>query len=432
MNKLSKKQIWVLLFLFFIIRIVWCLIFGWKEIDPGSDGPSYNSYALNILKGWKWLVEPNFLGHYRAPVYPIFLAIIYWIFGVENLKAVFFFQALINTITVYYIFKLSSRIFGEKNSYLAFVWSGLYVLYFYWIGKLYRESIIWFFLVFSFYYLWLFLEKKEPSFLKNKNMWLFLVPFVLLVHTDARFLFYVPFFSLLFILFHGLKNGLKEYFIMLILFVFLLVPWTVRNYIAYKGLVLINTRTLDMRKKNFFPRLERLRRKTTQMSTRSDSFDIISNPNFPSEEEIRLIKKGLNPRHRPKYEIELIRKGKLPASNFIDRKLYYLARMWLPFKFSWDYYPFPDARLNKPWSLKHNIVSIMCYGFLWPFFIIAVISLIKEKNRAVWFLLFPILCHFILHFLMWGKERYRIQIDAFIIILGCYGIVKTYNYLIER
>jgi hypothetical protein len=196
--------------------------------------------------------------------------------------------------------------------------------------------------------------------------------------------------------------------------------------------VLINTRTLDMRKKNFFPRLERLRRKTTQMSTRSDSFDIISNPNFPSEEEIRLIKKGLNPRHRPKYEIELIRKGKLPASNFIDRKLYYLARMWLPFKFSWDYYPFPDARLNKPWSLKHNIVSIMCYGFLWPFFIIAVISLIKEKNRAVWFLLFPILCHFILHFLMWGKERYRIQIDAFIIILGCYGIVKTYNYLIER
>ena len=54
---------------------------------------------------------------------------------------------------------------------------------------------------------------------------------------------------------------------------------------------------------------------------------------------------------------------------------------------------------------------------------------IIKKKEEVWMILFPILCHFFLHFLMWGNERYRIQIDAFIIILGCYGIKLTLDSL---
>ena len=428
MNKLSKKQIWVLLFLFFIIRIVWCLIFGWKEIDPGSDGPEYNSSALHILKDWSWLIHPDFLGHYRPPVYPVFLAIIYHFFGAGNLKAVFFFQAIINTITVYYIFKLSSHILGERNSYLSLLWSGIYVLYFYWIGRLYRETLVWFFLIFSFYQLWLFFEtQKSGNLLRNKHAWLFLISFVLLVHTDGRFLFYVPFFIILFVIFFGFSYGIKQYAKILLIFLLMLVPWTIRNYFAYKGFVLISTWTLDLRKnkeEGFIARLRHL-----YSNNKTERYKCL-NPDYPSEEEIRLIKKGLNPRNRPKYEIELIRKGKLPATTYIGRKLYFLARMWLPFKFSWDYYPFPYAYLNKPWSLKHNIVSILLYGTLLPFFFFSLFYLIKKgRSKAVLFLSFPIWCHFLLHFLMWGKERYRIQIDAFIIILGCYGIQIFIGYM---
>ena len=125
-----RNKLILFLSFFFLLRIAYSYFFGWQEIPPGSDGVGYNGYALAILNQSGWLSDPDFLGNYRPPAYPIFLAIIYSIFGAENLYAVYFFQAVLSTLVVYYIFRLSASIFNEKESYLALFWAGVYAFYF--------------------------------------------------------------------------------------------------------------------------------------------------------------------------------------------------------------------------------------------------------------------------------------------------------------
>ena len=420
----ENRYLLIILSLIFVVRLFFSYFFGWHEIPSGSDAISYNGYALAILNQPDWLSNPSFLGDYRPPGYPLFLALIYYIFGVENLLAVYFFQAIIGTLTVYYIFKLFSSIFGDKKSFLSLFWAGFYFFYLWYTGMILRETLLFFLIIFSFYHLWLFFQREKPIHcLRIGNLWAFIISFTFLLHTDPRYLFYIPFFSILFVIYSDFWKGVKNYSWVLAMLILLLVPWTVRNYIAYDGFVLINTRTLDARQNNISMRTKQL---SAAMVTQTENKD------YPTEQERVLIKKGQNPNDRLSEEIAIIKKDVYPATPFVGRKIYRLKEMWIPFRTWSDYEPFPGARFREPWSLKHNLTSLIFYGTLIPFFFAGAFYLFKTRNKAIWFLLFPIAMQALLHFLMWGRERYRKPIDAFIIILGCYGMVVVYGFIRRR
>ena len=410
--------------IFFLLRIIWIYYQGWQEIPSGSDAISYNGYALAILTQPDWLSNPSFLGDYRPPGYPLILALIYSIFGVQNLLAVYIFQAIIGTLTVYYIFKLSSSIFGERKSFLSLFWAGFYFFYLWHTGMLLRETLVFFLIIFSFYHLWVSFQSEKPDHcLRSGNLWAFIISFIFLLHTDSRYLFYIPFLAILFVIYSDFWKGVKNYSWVLAMLILLLVPWSMRNYIAYDGFVLINTRTLDARQKNISMRTKQL---SAEIVTQTENKD------YPSEQERILIKKGQNPNKRTPEEIAIIKKDVYPDSTFLGRKLYKLKEMWVPFRTWSDYEPFPGAKFRKPWSLRHNLSSLIFYGTLIPFFFMGIFYLFKTRNKAVWFLLFPIAIQALLHFLMWGKDRYRMPIDAFIVILGCYGMVVIYDLIRSR
>jgi len=414
-TKIIKYKLLLVLTFFFLLRIIYAYFSSYQEIPAQGDVVTYNEYALAILNKADWLANPDFLGHYRPPVYPMFLAIIYSIFGAENLFAVYFFQAIISTLTVYYIFKLSSSIFDEKKSFLSLFWAGFYCFYLWYAKLIIRETLIIFLIIFSFYHLWIFLKNKEKThYLKSIDLWKFMIAFTILLHTDARYLFYIPFISILFVIYKNIWVGVKQYSCVLGIFILLLIPWSIRNYIAYDGFVLINTRTIDARQENISVRLEIL--------SGGEATQLI-NKNYPSEEERTLIKKGKNPNNRSRDEINIIKKDVYAPTTFIWKRLYRFKEMWIPFRFWSDYEPFPEAKFKGPWSLKHNLGSIVFYGILIPFVFYNVFYLFKKREKEIYFLIFPIVIHTLLHFLMWGKERYRLPIDAFIIILGCYGII---------
>lgn len=427
-----NSKLLLILSLFFLVRIIYSYIWGWMDPNLG-DGITYNNYALAILNQSDWLTNPIFHGNNREPVYPIFLALIYTIFGTQNLFAVYFFQSVIGVLTIYYIFKLSSSVFDEKKSYLSLFWAGFYVFYIMYTGKILRESLLLFLIIFSFYHLWIFLDKdKKPGFIRDINLWKFIIAFTILLHADARFLFYIPFISILFIIYKNFWIGIKQYLSVLVIVILLLIPWTIRNYIAYGGFVLINTMTLDARQENVSIRFNLLdTRKITHPY--SDGLHFLSfNKNYPSEEERQLIKEGKNPNNRPDYEIDLIKKDVYPASTFLGRKLYNVISMWSPVRFWWDYRPFPDAGLNRPWSLRHNLISIFLYGTLLPFVFFGLFYLFRKRHKAAWFLIFPIVVHFLLHFLTFGEERYRHYIEPFTIIIACYSIVVVKELIKEK
>ena len=424
MEKKTKLILFLLLF-FFLLRVGVVIIAG-QEASDFADGIGYNGFATAILQNSDWLTNPDFIGAYRPPVYPVVIAIIYAIFGMNNFLAVYIFQAIISTLTCFYIYQFAKKIFNDKVALLSLIWSGFYISYLRYASMLLRETLVLFFVIVFFYYLYLFLTDETK---KTKNFCLSVIFYSLLIHADPRYLFYLPFFIILFIVYQPAWQGIKRYSIFLVITLLLTAPWAIRNYIAYDGIVIINTRGIDLRKKND---------RNHQMATYKSgvlNFGIINstkNKNYPSEEERKLIKSGLNPNNRTEDELIAIRNDVYPASTYLGRKAYMAIQLWKPFDFARSYRPFPDARYNGIWSIKHNLSCIMCYGILLPFMIFGIYVLIKKKDRVWYFLTLPLVVHTLLHMLEHGLYRYRIPIDAFIIILGCYGVVVVYGLIRTR
>jgi len=419
----KEPKVLLLLFAFLLLRLGFVYFSGSEELIGDLIG--YNNYALAILNQADWLTNPSFLGDYRAPGYPTFVAGIYALFGMNNFLAVYIFQAIISTLTCFYIFKFAKKIFNDKVSLLSLIWSGFYISYLRYASMLLRETLVFFFVIVSFYYLYLFLTDETKE---TKNFCLSVIFYSLLIHADPRYLFYMPFFIILFIVYQPGWQGMKKYLGFLIITVLLMTPWAIRNYIAYDGVVIINTRGIDLRGKS-----DRNHKMAAYKSgvLNFGSINSTGNKDYPSEEERKLIKSGLNPNKRSEDELIAIKNDIYPASNYLSRKIYMAIQLWKPFDFARSYRPFPDARFNGIWSIKHNLSCIMCYGILLPFMVFGIYVLIKKKDRAWYFLTLPLVVHTLLHMLEHGRYRYRLPIDAFIIMLGCYGVVFVFN-LIRR
>ena len=71
----------------------------------------------------------------------------------------------------------------------------------------------------------------------------------------------------------------------------------------------------------------------------------------------------------------------------------------------------------------HNLSGLLGYGVLLLFALCGLVLLIRQNDRSWLFLSFPIAVQMILHILMWGRGRYRIPVDAFIIILAAYAML---------
>ena len=92
------------------------------------DAEEYHLYATNMLEGRRFEVFPDGrpLHPLRPPMYPIFVAVIYFLFGTFRLP-VYFFQILLTGIVSVLIYSLSMKIFNNKNS--AFLSSILFSLH---------------------------------------------------------------------------------------------------------------------------------------------------------------------------------------------------------------------------------------------------------------------------------------------------------------
>lgn len=420
MRKGSKIIIFLLLF-FFLIRIGVAIFLGQKEIMH-ADSPSYNGYATAILQNNNWLTNPDFFGHWRAPFYPMFIATIYTLFGTNNFIAVYIFQAFLSVITCFFIYKISKKTFNEKVAIFSLIWSGFYIFYLMYVRLLIRETLVIFLIIIFFYHLYLYLSDENR---RLRNFWLLLISYFLLIHTDPRYLFYLPFFIFLYAIYQPVKKGIKNYFVFLFMTILLVIPWTIRNYIAYDRFVLITSfSSVYIRYSIFSKGIEKV--------LNLEEINETISKNYPTEEERNLIKQGLNPAGRSKEELEAIRKDIYPPLTYFKRILYWLIEFWRPVRFSAGYCPFPNAGFQGKWSLRHNLSSLFCYGILLPFMFLGFYFLIKEKNKIWIFLLFPILIQSLLHVLQTAIYRYRVPIDAFIIIVAFYGLYQIYYTIKKR
>ena len=162
-NRISKHTyiLIVILFLALFIRIFCAISFN---KFPSSDAYDYDRLAVSILNGSGYV---NGLGEptsWRSPLYPLFLASVYFLFG-HNYEIVRIIQAIIGTMTCLIIYFIGKNLYSKSIGLLAALLAALNISFICAERLLLTEAILTFLLAIIILYVSNLLI--EPS---NKNL----------------------------------------------------------------------------------------------------------------------------------------------------------------------------------------------------------------------------------------------------------------------
>jgi len=379
---LAHKRVWLLavVAVAVAVRVAMTIVTVRAEPELAGDQKSYDAFATAIVSG-DWIGKPV---SYREPVYPLLVAAVYTVTG-GNQTAARMVNALLGGLTCLALYGLGRRVFGAGVGLVAAAW---YAVYFHSVAHsayLLREALVTLLAT----VLWITLWETMRGTRRTRWAILSALLYVVLVHTDARFLFHAPFIlALLLVGSGGWRRGLAAAVIFFSVFTVGMLPWQVRNYLVYDRIVLVNTRTL-----------------VADAPWRDYSG---AEPIAGLEEKPPDTRTGVR---------------RLTGAR---KALYDLTEFYRAFRFR------GEVRNNsnvweKAWSPVHNWTSILGYGILIPFFLLGYWLILSRRMTEAYVLVAPVAAHTILHVLKWGRYRYRIPIEPLLILVAFFAIAWLWS-----
>ncbi len=198
-----------------------------------DDASSWDTVAVNLTQGIGFY-EDNHPTAVRPPVYPLFLAGIYKVFG-HSILAARLFQIFLSALTAVLIFALSKKIFNENISLFSGLVCAVYpplIIYSTIIGS---ETLFIFLMAASLYAL---SAAYETGRLKD-----FVLTGLLLGVTNlcrSTLVFYPFFLAPLLLWVHKKISSVRGLILSFVAALLVISPWTVRNYRCFGGLMLVN------------------------------------------------------------------------------------------------------------------------------------------------------------------------------------------------
>jgi len=232
-NILKHNLLFLILILGLLTKIVYILFINNKFLVY-PDAFDYDRVAMSLLKEHRFPIVQT-APFFRAPFYPIFLFVLYLI-SPQNYLLVKIMQAILMTITAYFIFKVAKNIFSTE---VALVSSGIFSFHPFFIiicSSLLTESLF-LFLATSALYLLLKFAKSKRRFL----LCLCGIISGIAILTKATFLIFL-FISILwlFILRRDLKFVFQSASILFFSCFLVLTPWVIRNYKVFHEFIYCN------------------------------------------------------------------------------------------------------------------------------------------------------------------------------------------------
>jgi hypothetical protein len=86
------------------------------------------------------------------------------------------------------------------------------------------------------------------------------------------------------------------------------------------------------------------------------------------------------------------------------------------------------AKIQTHWSLRHNVGSIITFGLLLPFFALGIIASILQKNYPGWLLTLTVIYYFLMRMTFGGSLQARLPVEPLITLLAFYG----FFYIISK
>jgi len=400
----NKQILTLILVVAVLIRIVVALYMGDKiAVLPGiQDQVSYDALARSLLDGrgysftknWYPFTPANTPTAHWSFIYPLYLAGIYALTGYHPLAARLVQSVVGGVLICFLIYKIGRRVVNEDTGLAAAGLAALYGYFIYYNAALMTET---FFIVSVLLVIHLGLEIKESPTLRR---WLGLgLTLGLATLLRQTILVFAPF--LLLWLFWELrrKNIRWWYFGVPIMVMFLvIVPWTVRNYMIYHQLLPLNSNAGYALYASNHPHLG------TQWSN--------ENIVVPVPEELS----GQN-------EAQLNDALSQKAVEFIlaDPRRY----LWLTLSKTLEYFKFWPSQDS---GLISNLNRVLSFGLYLPFMVAGLFMSFSRWRSYVPLFLFSIV-HTGIHLLSWPAPRYRLSVDAVLMIFAALAVLHLFRQL---
>jgi hypothetical protein len=350
------------------------------------------------INNGNWLSEI-----FVAPVVPLLSASFMYLFSDPRLPFIFY-NIVLSSLLVPVLYYLAKELFNNKIGWLMVIWGIFYEDYSKRIIYILKEPTINFLLPLI---LLLFIKS-----LRNRNnfwyVFFFAVSFSYLIHVDERYFAYLPLFALGYLLEKpfNINKSINKMLIWVGIILIFMLPWGIRNYLAYDQVVILSPRTTAFTSKFWGNDISK-----THFSDNSQN--IFLGTSLSKAEEFGK-NHGITPREYGKYE-----KYGRAFVNF-----------WQPTYFQATYIQYGYRPMV--WSTFHNIKSIFFYGIFLPFYLIGIFFLFKEKNYLGLFLCSIPILHSLMHTAMvWPLERYRSPITFIVVMIGIWAIQQLYLKIIS-
>lgn len=205
------------------------------------DAINYDAMARQFLNNGVLGYMSQKPNAYVTPGYPIFLSVIYSIFGYDSASRfmqVRVAQAVLGAATCILIFAIAKRLFNSRASIFALFISAVYPT-FVWAPSLILTEVLYTFLFVLYIYIQIYAIDKSTKFSSILSGAVFAL--AVLVRPLMFPLFFIPF--IMHYLTTGNKTAFRQLAAAIIGVVLTMMPWWIRNYISLHKIVVLATQT---------------------------------------------------------------------------------------------------------------------------------------------------------------------------------------------
>jgi len=397
----------------FIVRLA-CALYLKTFISP--EDHEYGIIARNLIAGkgfsYYWFrgaeSQPSSM---QAPFYPLFLALFYWIGGINSLTflSIQAVQALLSSLTALLIYLTVNRLFNRRVALCACFLVAFYPYFIMYSLRLVPCTTILFFLALAIYFL--YKTKEEPT--KANQFFCGLSMAITLLSEPVVFPFFL--LSLLWLMQNHsepLSHKVRRSLLILSVMLLGMSPWLIRNFSIHHRVV-------------FKPAF-------------GYCLWIGNHPGAT----------GICPIRLKQYIIQTFSEEtfrELQAMSEIERERFFynkaltfikehpLEFLKLSLKRVYYYWWFPPDHLVFPGpGREYSLIKKVSYGILLIFGMIgSVFSRQKWKEISLFWMLFLTLT-LIYGVSLLGAQRYRMPIDLYLCVFASYTLIGLEAYLAEK
>ena len=426
MQRLRRHWLTVILALSVLLRLVAAVYLGdTVEIMPGTfEQVSYHNLALRVLGGfgfsfdrqwWPLTAAGEPTAHWSY-LYTFFLVVVYAVFGTHPLAARLIQALIVGLLQPWLTYSIGKSAFNEEVGVAAAFLSAIYTYFIYYSGTLMTEPLYITAILGTLYLAVQLSDSLQNSQTKNRT-WLLAIGLGLFLGTVVLlrqlFLLFIPLLFLwtfFVIIKHPNVSVIKRFslttIISLGIVLSFIAPFTAYNYARFSRFVLLNTNAGFA----FF---------WGNHPIYGTHFEDI----LPAEWGVTyqdLIPEEFRHLDEAALDQTLLKRGIGFVTDDPGRYIMLsLSRIREYFKF----WPSPES------SIVSNISRVFSFGIMWPFMLYGLCLTVNNKLTSErWLLIIFMLVYTGVHLASWAMIRYRLPVDAVLLIFAGVAIVD----LVER